>query len=253
MNLLAAAGKLMVALVLAAIIATAAMGVTGSAWAPHELVMRAGENIRDAALSLMGRAPAPDTGGQIKRQMLGWPANVRRSFYCGCGINGTTQRMGSQGCLYLPAKDALTAKQVTAQEFAVLAPIIPVPTPACLTQRSCSPEQLARYQNALQDIRNLAFVEPSIAYYGQGLWHGLAEGKGAQFGRCDVAVGRYIEPSDHLKGWVGRTALYMLQTHALPIPPDRLQVYREWAVRYPPGQVEQERASYNAAARPRQR
>lgn len=69
-------------------------------------------------------------------------------------------------------------------------------------------------------------------------------GEKREYGACDFEVDTKLkeaEPAVPLRGFIGRTWLYMHDVHKVWISPEDLKVYQAWADAYPPQQWEQDR------------
>ena len=74
--------------------------------------------------------------------------------------------------------------------------------------------------------------------------HGEIEGEKREYGSCDFEVDTKLkeaEPAVPLRGFIGRTWLYMNDAYKVWISPEDLKVYRAWAKAYPPQQWELDR------------
>lgn len=112
--------------------------------------------------------------------------------------------------------------------------------------RRCCNKVDKQFRKAAADLKNLVPSIGEINMDRSNFAHSEVEGEAREYGSCDFEVNRKLrtaEPAVHLRGFIGRTWIYMEAAHELDVPAEDKTVYRAWAEAYPVEQWELDRSN----------
>ncbi len=192
----------------------------------------------------------------LSRQVYANDAD-RQTFYCGCNYSkvGTIDPVS---CGYVPRRPGSARAQKLEWEHIVPASYIGKGRACwekgdseCMSTagkpyhgRRCCDKVDAQFRAISADLNNLVPEIGELNADRNNFAHREIAGEGRHYGRCDFEVDRTLksaEPSAPLRGFIGRTWIYMHEAYGVQLAEDDLKVYQAWDALYPPEQWEIDR------------
>lgn len=178
----------------------------------------------------------------------------RKTFYCGC----TYSRKGNidaSSCGYVPkSPDNLRSQRV---EWEHIVPVSVIGQGrACWVDghaecvnskgksyrgRKCCQKVDAEFRRIEADPYNIVPAIGELNADRQNFAYSEIPGEKREYGACDFEVDRkrkIVEPAIPLRGFIGRTWIYMHRVYNVPVSAEDLKLYQAWADLYPPQQWE---------------
>lgn len=190
--------------------------------------------------------------------------NERQTFYCGCNYS-KDGRIDPLSCGYTPRKAG--SMRAARLEWEHIVPSAYIGKgracwekgdPECKTSkgksfkgRRCCQKVDANFRAIEADLHNLVPEIGELNADRSNFPYRNIPGETRLYGSCDFEVDTKLkeaEPAVPLRGFIGRTWLYMHEAHGVPITDDDKKVYKAWANRYPPQAWEKDRQARIKAA-----
>ena len=180
--------------------------------------------------------------------------NERQTFYCGCSYSNTGQ-IDPISCGYVPRRSGSQRAARLEWEHIVPASYIGKGR-VCWEQghsecvsssgkqykgRRCCDKVDPEYRAISSDLNNLVPEIGELNADRRNFPYREIEGEQRLYGQCDFEVDAKLkeaEPAIPLRGFIGRTWLYMNRTHNVPLTDEDRKVYQIWADSYPPAEWE---------------
>lgn len=183
----------------------------------------------------------------------------RRTFYCGCRYS-EAGLIDAASCGYVPRREDSRRAARLEWEHIVPASFIGKGRAcwdrghdACISRtgraykgRRCCEKTDPEFRAISADLHNLVPEIGELNADRRDFPHREIEGEDRQYGQCDFEVDaarKAAEPAEPLRGFIGRTWLYMSETYRLTLPEEDRAVYEAWADAYPPDAWEMQRRS----------
>lgn len=190
--------------------------------------------------------------------------NERQTFYCGCDYSKTGE-IDPLSCGYIPRKaDSKRSKRL---EWEHIVPASYIGkgracweqgNPECITKkgkpykgRRCCEKVDSEFRSVVADLNNLVPEIGELNADRSNYPYREISGESRTYGSCDFEVDTKLktaEPAIQLRGFIGRTWLYMHSAHGVFITNEDEKVYRAWADKYPPEAWEKNRQARIKAA-----
>ena len=180
--------------------------------------------------------------------------NDRQTFYCGCSYSNTGQ-IDPISCGYVPRRSE--SKRATRLEWEHIVPASYIgKNRACWNQghsecvssagkeykgRRCCEKVDPEFRAISADLNNLVPEIGELNADRSDFSYREIDGEERLYGQCDFEVDTKLkeaEPAVPLRGFIGRTWLYMNSTYNIPLSEEELKVYHKWAEAYPPADWE---------------
>lgn len=181
----------------------------------------------------------------------------RKTFYCGCAYS-RAGNIDASSCGYIPkSPDNKRSHRV---EWEHIVPVSVIGQgracwakgdPECVSAegkpyrgRKCCQKVDAEFRRIEADPYNIVPAIGALNADRQNFPYSEIPGEKREYGACDFEVDRkrkIVEPAVLLRGFIGRTWLYMHRTYSVPVPVEDLKLYQAWANLYPPEQWELDR------------
>lgn len=183
--------------------------------------------------------------------------NERQTFYCGCDYS-REGKIDPLSCGYVPRRAGSKRSQRLEWEHIVPASYIGKGRACwekgdseCTTKngksykgRKCCEKIDAQFRAIEADLNNLVPEIGELNADRRDFPYREIPGEERAYGACDFEVDtklREAEPSIPLRGFIGRTWLYMHEAHGVFISDEDAKVYKAWADAFPPQQWEKDR------------
>lgn len=167
------------------------------------------------------------------------------SFYCGCDFYYQNKKLvpDLDSCGYQIRKQQKRAQRIEWEHI--------VPAWAFGHQRQCwqqggrkACKRDAEFRLMEGDMHNLVpaigEVNGDRSNYRFSDWNGLPQ----QYGRCNMLIdfkGKRVQPTQHSRGTIARTYLYMAKQYSLRLSSKERKLYYAWNKQQPPGSWECQR------------
>ena len=211
-----------------------------------------------AALPLLS---LPQNFGQAKKMLsrhIYANDNDRQTFYCGCDYT-KDNKIEPLSCGYVPRRAASVRLQL---EWEHIVPAAYMGKGrACWEQgdkecvsssgnaykgRKCRDKVDAQFRAVEGDVNNLVPEIGELNADRRDFPYRELPPETRQYGACDFEVDtqlKAVQPAIPLRGFIGRTWLYMHAAYNVPMTDEDLKVYQAWADAYPVQQWEKDRAA----------
>lgn len=183
--------------------------------------------------------------------------NERQTFYCGCNYS-RAGKIDPLSCGYEPKRPGSARSERLEWEHIVPASYIgrgracwETGVEECTNSkgkrykgRRCCEKVDTQFRQITADLNNLVPEIGELNADRSDFPHGEIQGEKREYGACDFEVDTKLkeaEPAIPLRGFIGRTWLYMHNVYKVWIAPEDLKVYQAWADAYPPQKWEIER------------
>lgn len=180
--------------------------------------------------------------------------NERQTFYCGCNYS-RDGKIDPLSCGYEPKRPGSARSKRLEWEHIVPAAYIgrgracwETGVEECKNRkgksykgRRCCEKVDAQFRQITADLNNIVPEIGELNADRSNFPHREIEGEKREYGACDFEVDTKLkeaEPAVPLRGFIGRTWLYMYDVHKVQISPNDLNVYQAWADAYPPQEWE---------------
>lgn len=177
-------------------------------------------------------------------------AEDRKTFYCGCSYS-RKGNIDASSCGYIPkSPDNLRAHRV---EWEHIVPVSVIGqgracwiagNPECVTAtgknyrgRKCCQKVDAEFRRIEADPYNIVPAIGELNADRQNFPYREIPEEKREYGACDFEIDtkkKAVEPAIALRGFIGRTWLYMHRTYNIPVAAEDLKLYQAWASLYPP-------------------
>ena len=184
-------------------------------------------------------------------------ADQRQTFYCGCDYTREGEIL-AESCGYKPRRpNSKRAKRLEWEHIVPAAYIgkgracwekgdadCKTSTGKSYKGRRCCKKVDEQFRRIEADMNNLVPEIGELNADRSNFPHREIEGEERAYGLCDFEVdfkARTAEPAVPLRGFIGRTWLYMHDVHGVLLTDEDKTVYQAWAKAYPPQKWEVER------------
>lgn len=178
----------------------------------------------------------------------------RKTFYCGCSYS-RAGNIDASSCGYIPKSP--DNKRSYRVEWEHIVPVSVIGQdracwakgdPECVSTegkpyrgRKCCQKVDAEFRRIEADPYNIVPAIGELNADRQNFPYSEIPGEKREYGACDFEVDtkkKIAEPAASLRGFTGRTWLYMHRTYNVPVSAEDLKLYQAWANAYPPQQWE---------------
>jgi len=173
----------------------------------------------------------------------------RITFYCGCKYNKAGV-IDPTSCGYSARRSAVRGARL---EWEHIVPAAAFGThricwKACpgLNGRLCCRKTDPEFRRMEADLMNLVPAVGELNGDRSNRPYGIVDGEPRVYGSCDFEIDfkkDIVEPAESIRGFIGRTYLYMVKTYkkGLPLSAEQLNMFQDWAATHPPTDWEKER------------
>jgi len=210
------------------------------------------KQIKPPAIRKFGRISFPQSFSQAKKILkrdIYKEIFQRKTFYCGCNYS-VEGEIDPLSCGYKPKRP--NSKRSKKLEWEHIVPAYYIGKgrmcwskghKECTTRkgksykgRRCCNKVDKQFREVTADINNLVPAIGELNMDRSNYAYNEIAGEERNYGACDFEVNRKLkeaEPATHLRGFIGRTWLYMHRVHKVKISDKDMEVYKAWADTYP--------------------